>query len=203
VRRVHDAVEDCVGQRRIVQPLVPRCDWQLARDQRGARAHPIVEQLKQIVALGRADRRDREVVDGQQIDARELREPPSEAAIAMLWGLRRVGVRLSVDDFGTGYSSLAYLKRLPIDEVKLDKSFVLNMTGDSNDAAIVRSTIDLAHNLGLQLVAEGVEDQETLELLAALGCDLVQGYHLARPMPADDLVHLQRTTSSYEARRPA
>jgi len=126
-----------------------------------------------------------------------------EAAIAMLWGLRRVGVRLSVDDFGTGYSSLAYLKRLPIDEVKLDKSFVLNMTGDSNDAAIVRSTIDLAHNLGLQLVAEGVEDQETLELLAALGCDLVQGYHLARPMPADDLVHLQRTTSSYEARRPA
>jgi len=77
------------------------------------------------------------------------------------------------------------------------------MTGDSNDAAIVRSTIDLAHNLGLQLVAEGVEDQETLELLAALGCDLVQGYHLARPTPADDLVHLQRTTSTYEARRPA
>jgi EAL domain-containing protein (putative c-di-GMP-specific phosphodiesterase class I) len=114
-----------------------------------------------------------------------------EAAIAVLWGLRRVGVRLSVDDFGTGYSSLAYLKRLPVDEVKLDKSFVLNMTGDANDAAIVRSTIELAHNLGLQLVAEGIEDQETLELLAALGCDLAQGYHLARPMPADQLVRLQ------------
>ena len=116
-----------------------------------------------------------------------------EAAIAMLRGLRHVGVRLSVDDFGTGYSSLSYLKRLPVDEVKLDKSFVLNMTSDADDAAIVRSTIELAHNLGPQLVAEGVEDQETLELLAALGCDLVQGYHLARPMPADKLVLLLRS----------
>jgi diguanylate cyclase (GGDEF)-like protein len=113
-----------------------------------------------------------------------------EAAIAMLWGLRRIGVRLSVDDFGTGYSSLAYLKRLPVDEVKLDKSFVLNMTGDPDDAAIVRSTIELAHNLGLQLVAEGVEDQETLELLASLGCDLAQGFHLAHPMLPDDLARL-------------
>jgi diguanylate cyclase (GGDEF)-like protein len=113
-----------------------------------------------------------------------------EAAIAMLWGLRRIGVRLSVDDFGTGYSSLAYLKRLPVDEVKLDKSFVLNMIGDPDDAAIVRSTIELAHNLGLQLVAEVVEDQETLDLLASLGCDLAQGFHLARPMPADDLARL-------------
>jgi diguanylate cyclase (GGDEF)-like protein len=126
-----------------------------------------------------------------------------EAAIAMLWELRRVGLRLSVDDFGTGYSSLAYLKRLPVDEVKLDKSFVLNMTGDADDAAIVRSTIELAHNLGLQLVAEGVEDQETLDLLAALGCDLVQGYHLARPMPADDLARLQRTARPFTAGRLA
>jgi EAL domain-containing protein (putative c-di-GMP-specific phosphodiesterase class I) len=125
-----------------------------------------------------------------------------EAAIAMLWRLRRVGVRLSVDDFGTGYSSLSYLKRLPVDEVKLDKSFVLNMTSDANDAAIVRSTIELAHNLGLQLVAEGVEDQETLELLAALGCDLVQGYHLARPMPADELSLLLRRPEPIMAGRP-
>jgi EAL domain len=73
---------------------------------------------------------------------------------------------------------------------KLDKSFVLNMTGDPDDAAIVRSTIELAHNLGLQLVAEGVEDQETLELLASLGCDLAQGFHLARPMPPADLARL-------------
>jgi diguanylate cyclase (GGDEF)-like protein len=125
-----------------------------------------------------------------------------EAAIAMLWGLRRIGVRLSVDDFGTGYSSLAYLKRLPVDEVKLDRSFVLNMTGDANDAAIVRSTIELAHNLGLQLVAEGVEDQETLELLAALGCDLAQGYHLARPIPADELAGLPHAVPTSIARRP-
>jgi diguanylate cyclase (GGDEF)-like protein len=126
-----------------------------------------------------------------------------EAAIALLWGLRRIGVRLSIDDFGTGYSSLAYLKRLPVDEVKLDKSFVLNMTADTDDAAIVRSTIELAHNLGLQLVAEGVEDQETLELLAALGCDLVQGYHLARPMPADDLANLERHPAPFAADRSA
>ena len=119
----------------------------------------------------------------------------------MLWGLRRIGVRLSVDDFGTGYSSLAYLKRLPVDEVKLDKSFVLNMTGDPDDAAIVRSTIELAHNLGLQLVAEGVEDQETLELLASLGCDLAQGYHLARPIPADELASMPHAPTS-TARRP-
>jgi diguanylate cyclase (GGDEF)-like protein len=123
-----------------------------------------------------------------------------EAAITMLWGLRRVGVRLSVDDFGTGYSSLAYLKRLPVDEVKLDKSFVLNMTGDANDAAIVRSTIELAHNLGLQLVAEGVEDQETLELLTALGCDLAQGYHLAYPMPADEVAGLHPHSGFFVAR---
>jgi diguanylate cyclase (GGDEF)-like protein len=126
-----------------------------------------------------------------------------EAAISMLWKLRRIGVRLSVDDFGTGYSSLAYLKRLPVDEVKLDKSFVLNMTGDADDAAIVRSTVELAHNLGLKFVAEGVEDQDTLELLAALGCDLVQGYHLARPTPADQLVHLQRHAGPFTAGRPA
>ena len=126
-----------------------------------------------------------------------------EAAIAVLWGLRRIGVRLSVDDFGTGYSSLAYLKRLPVDEVKLDKSFVLNMTGDADDAAIVRSTIELAHNLGLQLVAEGVENQRTLELLTTLGCDLAQGYHLARPMPADELVRRYRLAGPFTASRDA
>ena len=117
----------------------------------------------------------------------------SERAIGVLAQLRDLGVHLSVDDFGTGYSSLAYLKRLPVDEVKLDKSFVLNMTGDADDAAIVQSTIELAHNLGLQLVAEGVEDQETLELLTKLGCDLAQGYHLARPLPAGELARRHRS----------
>jgi EAL domain-containing protein (putative c-di-GMP-specific phosphodiesterase class I) len=102
----------------------------------------------------------------------------------VLHRLADAGVRLSIDDFGTGYSSLAYLKRLPVDEVKLDRSFVLGMTSDPDDAAIVRSTIELARNLGLRMVAEGVEDQETWDALAAMGCELAQGYHLARPMPA-------------------
>ena len=106
------------------------------------------------------------------------------AAIAVLHQLAGAGVRLSIDDFGTGYSSLAYLKRLPVDEVKLDKSFVLGMTTDPDDAAIVRSTVELARNLGLRMVAEGVEDQATWDALAAMGCELAQGYHLARPMPA-------------------
>jgi EAL domain-containing protein (putative c-di-GMP-specific phosphodiesterase class I) len=79
---------------------------------------------------------------------------------------------------------------------------VLNMTGDADDAAIVRSTIELAHNLGLQLVAEGVENQETLELLAALGCDLAQGYHLARPIPADELAGMPHVVPTSIARRP-
>jgi diguanylate cyclase (GGDEF)-like protein len=106
------------------------------------------------------------------------------AAIAVLHQLAGAGVRLSIDDFGTGYSSLAYLKRLPVDEVKLDKSFVLGMTSDADDAAIVRSTVELARNLGLRMVAEGVEDQATWDALAAMGCELAQGYVLARPMPA-------------------
>jgi EAL domain-containing protein (putative c-di-GMP-specific phosphodiesterase class I) len=127
----------------------------------------------------------------------------TEATIDLLDQCKLLGVQLALDDFGTGYSSLAYLKRLPVDEVKLDKSFVLNMTGDADDAAIVRSTIELAHNLGLQLVAEGVEDQETLELLASIGCDLVQGYHLARPMPANELANLQRHPGPFTVGRTA
>jgi diguanylate cyclase (GGDEF)-like protein len=108
------------------------------------------------------------------------------AAIAVLHQLAGAGVRLSIDDFGTGYSSLAYLKRLPVDEVKLDKSFVLGMTTDPDDAAIVRSTVELTRNLGLRMVAEGVEDQATWDALAAMGCELAQGYHLARPMPPEE-----------------
>jgi diguanylate cyclase (GGDEF)-like protein len=107
-----------------------------------------------------------------------------QRAEAMLNRLSEQGFKLSIDDFGTGYSSLAYLKRLPVDELKIDKSFVMGMETDADDAIIVRSTIDLAHNLGLSVVAEGVENAAILERLRALGCDEVQGYHISRPMPA-------------------
>jgi EAL domain-containing protein (putative c-di-GMP-specific phosphodiesterase class I) len=105
-------------------------------------------------------------------------------AYRLLTELAAAGVKLAIDDFGTGYSSLAYLKNLPVDQLKIDRSFVLHMHDDPNDAIIVRSVIDLGHNLGLQTVAEGIEDRDTWEQLTNLGCDSAQGYFLARPMPA-------------------
>ena len=110
-----------------------------------------------------------------------------ERSLVQLARLRSMGVRLAIDDFGTGYSSLSYLKRLPVNEVKIDKSFVMGMSSDSDDAVIVRSTIDLAENLGLEVVAEGVEDALTRNFLVELGCTAIQGYHLCRPMPAADV----------------
>jgi diguanylate cyclase (GGDEF)-like protein len=99
--------------------------------------------------------------------------------------LRRLGTHLSIDDFGTGYSSFSYLRVLPVSELKVDRSFVTNLLEDERDEVIVRSTIDLGHNLGLRVVAEGVEDMATLDRLRLLGCDLVQGYGIAKPMPFD------------------
>jgi EAL domain-containing protein (putative c-di-GMP-specific phosphodiesterase class I) len=103
-------------------------------------------------------------------------------------GLRRLGVRLSIDDYGTGYSSLSYLRALPVDELKLDRSFVSNLTSDERAAAIVRSTLQLSVDLGMDMVVEGVEDAATLAALRAWGCKLAQGYHIARPMPAADFL---------------
>jgi diguanylate cyclase (GGDEF)-like protein len=108
-------------------------------------------------------------------------------AVAVLHALRELGVRLSVDDFGTGYSSLAYLQRLPVQEVKIDRSFILALGQERENTAIVRAIVDLGRALGLDVIAEGVEDADTWQLLAAMHCDLVQGWHLARPMPADAL----------------
>jgi EAL domain-containing protein (putative c-di-GMP-specific phosphodiesterase class I) len=111
----------------------------------------------------------------------------------VLQRLHDLGVRLSIDDFGTGYSSMSYLRRLPVDELKVDRSFVLGMTTNSADAVLVRTAIDLGHNLGLTVVAEGVEGAEHVQALRELGCDIAQGYHYARPMPAADLTDWMRT----------
>ena len=113
-----------------------------------------------------------------------------QRSIAVLDRLRELGVRFAIDDFGTGYSSLSYLKRLPVDEVKIDKSFVRDMAIDSDLASIVRSTIDLARNLDLMVIAEGVEDEVTIEMLGDLGCDVVQGYYFARPTTSDEVEQL-------------
>ncbi len=118
-------------------------------------------------------------------------------AIQVLNQLDAMGIHISIDDFGTGFSSLAYLKQLPIDELKIDKSFVLEMLEDENDAVIVRSTIDLAHNLGLRIVVEGVENQEMLDLLTILGCDYAQGYHISRPIPGKQFATWWSAAKSY------
>ena len=133
-------------------------------------------------------------------------------ARAVLTRLSELGVRIAIDDFGSGYTSLGYLKRLPIDVLKIDKSFILGMGADESDAVIVRSAIDLGHNLGLEVVAEGVETDTIWDDLAGLGCDVAQGFYLARPMPSESLVgwlhahasggrrHLQREDLAARAR---
>ncbi len=115
-------------------------------------------------------------------------------ALQILTRLDQMGVRLSIDDFGTGYSSLLYLKKLPVDEIKIDKSFVMDMQDDRNDAVIVRSTIDLAHNMSLKVVAEGVENQPTWGTLGSLGCDIAQGFFMGRPMPSEDFEKWLKTS---------
>ena len=116
-------------------------------------------------------------------------------ALAILSMLQSMGVRLSIDDFGTGYSSLTHLRELPVDEIKIDKSFVIGMTRNEADASIVRTVVDLAHNLGKQVCAEGVEDRETWQMLTELGCDLAQGYWIGKPMNGEALMAWLKETS--------
>lgn len=123
-----------------------------------------------------------------------------QRALATLDRLSAMGFKLSIDDFGTGYSSLAYLKRLPVDELKIDRSFVQHMHSDADDAMIVRSTIDLAHNLGIVVVAEGVESAQTWDMLRELRCDQAQGFHMGRPMPVTEF---PRWSTGWQAGRRA
>jgi diguanylate cyclase (GGDEF)-like protein len=137
----------------------------------------------------------RSAIDRHQIPAGLLQFEITESAmmhdpLAAQKNLNRIndlGVGLAIDDFGTGYSSLSYLRSIPADELKIDKSFILGMSENRDNFVIVQSTIRMAHNLGKRLVAEGVEDQGSLDKLIAMGCDIVQGYHFCRPVPAAEL----------------
>ncbi len=117
-------------------------------------------------------------------------------AVRMMEELRHDGVRFSIDDFGTGYSSLAQLKRLPVDEIKIDKSFVTDLNRHTDDAVIVRSTIELGHSLGVKVVAEGVETAESWELLREMGCDMAQGYFISAPLPASEIAGWVRSLNT-------
>jgi EAL domain-containing protein (putative c-di-GMP-specific phosphodiesterase class I) len=110
-----------------------------------------------------------------------------DLAMRVVRQLTAIGLSLAIDDFGTGYSSLAYLRRLPVKELKIDRSFVLDLVAEENARVIVRSTIDLGHNLGLKVVAEGVEDEETLAIVREARVDLVQGNLFSPPVPAGEL----------------
>jgi diguanylate cyclase (GGDEF)-like protein/PAS domain S-box-containing protein len=123
---------------------------------------------------------------------------PKRAKV-VLGELSALGIRLSIDDFGTGYSSLCYLRELPVDEIKIDRSFVMRMNEERDDVAIVRSTIDLGRNLGLDVVAEGVETREIWDKLQELGCQTAQGYYLSRPVPAEMLTEWLRDRSEAAA----
>jgi predicted signal transduction protein with EAL and GGDEF domain len=135
------------------------------------------------------------LLDRWEVDPRFLKIEITESsimadpahALVIMTMIQAMGVRLSIDDFGTGYSSLTHLRQLPIDEIKIDKSFVGGMMTNDADATIVRTVIDLAHNLGKQVCAEGVEDEKTMRMLREIGCDLAQGYWISKPMSAPDL----------------
>jgi diguanylate cyclase (GGDEF)-like protein/PAS domain S-box-containing protein len=136
-----------------------------------------------------------------EITETSLMSDPQEAARTLEY-LKSIGVALSIDDFGTGYSSLSYLKRFALDALKIDRSFVRDITADANDAAITLAVISMAHSLGLKVVAEGVETREQLAFLARHGCDLIQGYLLARPLPAEQCVRFFDGQAQLRAAEP-
>lgn len=122
-----------------------------------------------------------------EITESAMMEDPQQARSTLI-ALSQMGVRLSIDDFGTGYSSLAYLKNLPVDEIKIDKSFVMDMESDTDDQTIVKSTVNLGHTLGLKVTAEGVTSSRSWEMLKELGCDFAQGFYMSKPIPDDQVI---------------
>lgn len=142
----------------------------------------------------------RQALERHQVDARRLVLEVTEtatmvdpkAALQCLRSLNAAGIRLSIDDFGTGYSSLSYIRKLPVHEIKIDRSFVMEMDANKGDATIVRATLNMCHDLGYEVVAEGVENQNTGDLLLSMGCDFAQGYHLARPIPQGEVMEWLR-----------
>ncbi len=191
--------------------IKPMTDWILERalgqmrawHDTGAPVHLAVNVSAKSLQEQTLPARLQALLDKWHIDPRFLKIEITESsimadpahALAIMSMLQSMGVRLSVDDFGTGYSSLTHLRQLPIDEIKIDKSFVIGMSTSDADAAIVRTVIDLAHNLGKQVCAEGVEDAETLQRLKEMGCDLAQGYWISRPAKADDFMQWLTDTS--------
>ena len=139
---------------------------------------------KILTFLSQFDCRENEVTI--EVTESALAEDP-EYALSILRRLSERGLSISIDDYGTGYSSLSQLKHLPATELKIDKSFILNVASDQQDQTIAQSTIKLAKRFGLKTVAEGVEDQASLDWLVANGCDHAQGYFISRPQPADKL----------------
>ena len=148
------------------------------------------------------------LLDEHDVPAHLLRLEITESAVMgdaarsmdVLQRLHQLGVHLSIDDFGTGYTSMAWLRRLPVNELKIDRSFVIGMTHAEQDAVLVRTAIDLGHNLAMTVVAEGVEGPEHVDALRDLGCDIAQGYHYARPMPAHDVTDLLRRADTHHPR---
>ncbi len=128
-----------------------------------------------------------------EITESAVMEDPKQS-MEVMSALNKMGATLSIDDYGTGYSSMSYLKSLPVQEIKIDKSFVLKLSSNKGDEILVHSTIDLGHNLGLKVTAEGIEDQAALDILKQYGCETGQGYHISKPIPADDFEKLFRAS---------
>jgi len=125
-----------------------------------------------------------------------------ERSLEIIHKLHDQGFSLSIDDYGTGYSSLAYLKKMPLSELKIDRSFVTDILQNNNDQVIVNATINLAHNLGLSVTAEGVEDEATMQQLQDYNCDLAQGYYINKPLPFDKFIDYIQNSDRLHFRTP-